>query len=53
MYCLLFENTALYGECMCVCVCFIEYARAEEEATEGSGNERASNYMTDLASGSL
>lgn len=50
MYSLLFENTALCGECVFHWVC---KSRKKKDETEGSENERASNYMTDLASGSL
>lgn len=49
-YSLLFENTALCGECVFHWVC---KSREKKDETEGSRNERASNYMTDLASGSL
>lgn len=47
---LLFENTALYGEWVFHWVC---KSRGKKDETEWSKNERASNYMTDLASGSL
>lgn len=49
MYNLLFENTALCG-CVCVSLSMQEQKKNE---TERSEIERASNYMTDLASGTL
>ena len=51
-YSLLFENTALCGECVFHWVCKGRGKKKKDE-TEGSENERASNYMTDLASGSV